>query len=1676
MITRSHALAAALCAAMLAAPAARAQGPASPRTQREEAAAAYRAGDTERAIALYEELAAADPRNPDLHRDLMRLLNAADRYADCARVARQLIALGADDRDTYSILARALHRGGQWREALEAYAAINQRWPGQPDVHLARAQVLEALRDWEGTVDELAALRREQPGFTKALPTQARALAALGRHAESAETWEQAAVAFPDQAEYRYAAATEHFQAGQVATALDGLRTLLAANPDHARARNFLVQYATVQGDFERAIDLLESAPLAADPVPVALRIAGLHLRQNQPTAAIQAIDVALGLQPNHGDAILLKADLLRQQGDAAAAGALFAKVAAANPASSRAWQGLSDTCLTAGDTTNALVALGKARALDPTDPILLLREARCRFAAGDGTTARQMLADWLSTNPDPPVQVLLYHGLTPRADDPLLASPVHMTTRVFDDQMRALAEAGYTAVTAADIRDWHAGQRDLPAKSVWIVFDDGRQDSFREATPILMRHGLRAGMFVAGVNADRNLPGYATWEELAALLTNGVWEVQSHGDQASIHVPVDAAGHTALYLSNRQWLADANRLETLDEWQARVAADYASGMAKMREHLGMEPVAFAWPEGDFGQEGIPNAENSAAFNLQQVRRHVALAFHQDGSGLNVRSRDPYLLTRFEPSAQATGADIVRHIATMNPAFLMQLELLQQAIRERDALGARRWLDALRDQPLTPQERHVATMRVAYVAGDFASVVSAADAALAEIARTPAADPSEKLDIVNTRARALEQLGRRQDALAAFLQSIRLKPDQLAIWLAAADTAEALRHYRLAADLLDRLHRLDPTFAKAAPARGRVLGLLERYAEAADAWAEAATAFPDQPDYRYFEGDARFRAGQTAPAVAVMHGLLASRPDYSPARDFLTRLALASNDAPAAIALLEADPATPSSVNAQMRLAEFHLRLDQNEAALSCITAALRLEPGYGEALLMQADILRRLGRPLDATLPLQEVVAANRGSLRGWKALAGAEEEAGHPAASLAAIRTARALDPTDPYLMLEESQARYAVGQRDASRAMLERWLADNPDPALPVLVYHGLTRRTDDPLLASRVHMTTAAFESQMRALHDGGYHAVTANDVRAWYARERDLPPKAVWIVFDDGRMDSFREATPILRRHGLKAAMFVPGFNASRNLPGYANWAELARLQTNGVWELQSHGDWASSNVIVNARGREGLFLPNRQWRLDTRSFESMDDWRTRVSNDYATASAIMAARLGQRPIAYAWPEGNFGQEGIPTAGGAAAFNQEQVRAHFALAFHQDGFGLNARTRDPAWLTRLEPDPQWTGDDLLRHLADKTPAATITLQLLKQATWEDRLHDAKRWLVRLEALHTTRAQQRLAAAIVYSAAGEQAEARVLAQDALDHYPLKEAASVLDTIARRDRPQLSLAARYWADDDKRSSWEAGAEHQTASYGPFQWSGAMRAAQHRESGYDTVREASPTIGSTYAAGLHHHIGADASLHAFNGGPDSQVGGSGTWQAEWTDLLATHFSIERAPVYTVQALNENVSANAWHVAGIWRPDLAWQLTLRGRYTDYSDDNARRAGAIELQRRLSGELPGMTVLGQFSLDDADEDREAYYTPRNLRLGRLGLQYDIDLAPGGRLRLRYLPGYGVEEGEDARVVQAGSAELTWPIKPGLDLRPAANFQRTPTYSSAAGAVTLNHEF
>lgn len=107
-----------------------------------------------------------------------------------------------------------------------------------------------------------------------------------------------------------------------------------------------------------------------------------------------------------------------------------------------------------------------------------------------------------------------------------------------FREQMTALRDAGYQAVTIPQIIDYVENETPLPEKPVLITMDDGYTSNLVNAAPVLEELGLRATVFVIGVNEGEEIyihngeplsPPRFSYEEAAPWVEKGVIDVQSH-------------------------------------------------------------------------------------------------------------------------------------------------------------------------------------------------------------------------------------------------------------------------------------------------------------------------------------------------------------------------------------------------------------------------------------------------------------------------------------------------------------------------------------------------------------------------------------------------------------------------------------------------------------------------------------------------------------------------------------------------------------------------------------------------------------------------------------------------------------------------------------------------------------------------------------------------------------------------------------------------------------------------------------------------------------------------------------------------------------------------------------------------------------------------------------------
>jgi hypothetical protein len=255
--------------------------------------------------------------------------------------------------------------------------------------------------------------------------------------------------------------------------------------------------------------------------------------------------------------------------------------------------------------------------------------------------------------------------------------------------------------------------------------------------------------------------------------------------------------------------------------------------------------------------------------------------------------------------------------------------------------------------------------------------------------------------------------------------------------------------------------------------------------------------------------------------------------------------------------------------------------------------------------------------------------------------------------------------------------ARAPLAAPRAELPPAVARQWRAfPHYTRTIPVLVYHGVNA-TRDPLSVTRT-----TFAQQMLALRAAGFHSITlAQYVRAVYGHRAGLPSRPVLLTFDDGRLDAYRGAQNTLRKYHLHATMFLFAGWPHTN-PGFSlSWSEMARMRASGVWSVQEHGGFGHEYVIYDARGDDGgafafrRYLPARPGRGGR--LESFPAFVHRVTGNILWGEHQLAARLhGYRPLAFAVPEGNYGQQKtndplIPM------FMRAWLRQHFSVIFGGD---------------------------------------------------------------------------------------------------------------------------------------------------------------------------------------------------------------------------------------------------------------------------------------------------------------------------------------------------------------------------------------------------------------
>ena len=191
------------------------------------------------------------------------------------------------------------------------------------------------------------------------------------------------------------------------------------------------------------------------------------------------------------------------------------------------------------------------------------------------------------------------------------------------------------------------------------------------------------------------------------------------------------------------------------------------------------------------------------------------------------------------------------------------------------------------------------------------------------------------------------------------------------------------------------------------------------------------------------------------------------------------------------------------------------------------------------------------------------------------------------------------------------------------------------------LAVIMYHGFTDTHNE----STYVINAKKLEDDIIYLKNNGFSFVTPGDLTNFCDYGTPLPEKCVMLTFDDGYLNNYLYAYPIIKKHNTRVTISPIAYYTDYHTnhhdpnPAYAHmtWSQLKEMSDSGLCDIQNH----SYNMHSLQNGRKGSARAVS---------ETPKDYREAFLHDLFKAHSSVTQAIGKEPIAYAYPFGSISYE------------------------------------------------------------------------------------------------------------------------------------------------------------------------------------------------------------------------------------------------------------------------------------------------------------------------------------------------------------------------------------------------------------------------------------------
>lgn len=246
-------------------------------------------------------------------------------------------------------------------------------------------------------------------------------------------------------------------------------------------------------------------------------------------------------------------------------------------------------------------------------------------------------------------VPILMYHHITPEPSEGAAVS-----TARFEEQIKALSDAGYTAVSYDALMSFVDSDELLPDNPVVITFDDGYESNISLAAPILEKYGMCATIAIVGVtegcttykNTGSEITPHFSLDDprVAELEKKGIIDIQTHTYDMHQVEKFDGEGCRmgAVMLEN----------ESEDEFVKALTDDLEKANSRIKSATGKDTVVYTYPYGFY------SSLSEDVIHSLGIRVSVTTDYGTNEIIKGVE-QSLYLLKRVSVSEDVTGENLV---------------------------------------------------------------------------------------------------------------------------------------------------------------------------------------------------------------------------------------------------------------------------------------------------------------------------------------------------------------------------------------------------------------------------------------------------------------------------------------------------------------------------------------------------------------------------------------------------------------------------------------------------------------------------------------------------------------------------------------------------------------------------------------------------------------------------------------------------------------------------------------------------------------------------------------------------------------------------------------------------------------------------------------------------------